>query len=472
MIQDGNHCRSEEFTAMAEDAGSPSFDQAQAPIVSRGAVSVHYNLKALYVLAVLLLTGSIPAPAQSSGTFRLVGLRVVGSKRYEVSEVVRASGLKLSQNITPDGLKEVAGKLGALGIFAQVSYRYQTQGDAMTAEFTVQDATGLLPCTFENFVWFTPEELTDEVRSQLPLFKGYGPQGGTMLDLIAAQLVALLAAKGIHAQVQYSPQGAIGGAVQSMQFREIGVPLPVHKIDFTGVANVDVGLLQEAARPLLDHDYDTSFIQDFSRGSLALVYRRRGYLRVQFGDPAPHLIAGDPTPNAVAVTLPVSEGEKYSLKEIIWSGETVIPYEELAKLIHVAVGSPVDASGLEQDVLTMILFFHPKGYLQADVKSKAILDDATRTAVYQIQIQQGALFRLGKLEIAGMDDAHARTLERRSQLHPGDPYDSTYWNRFLQEVGHELPANSSGWSFKPVQTIHNDTKTVDVRLVFTVRSGQ
>ena len=25
----------------------------------------------------------------------------------------------------------------------------------MTAEFTVQDAPGLLPCTFENFVWLS-----------------------------------------------------------------------------------------------------------------------------------------------------------------------------------------------------------------------------------------------------------------------------------------------------------------------------
>src|SRR5271157_189709 len=457
---------------MTENACPVLFEQPPAPNYSGGVANVHNNLKALRGLAILLITVSTPAPAQNPGTFRLVGLHVVGSKRYGVSEIVRASGLKLSQNITPDGLKEAAGKLGGLGIFSQVSYRYQTQGDAMTADFTVQDAEGLLPCTFENFVWFTPKELRDGVRSQLPLFDGYGPQGGTMLDLIAAQLVALLAARGINAQVQYSAQGGLGGPVLSMQFREVGVPLPVHRIDFTGVANVDAGLLQEAARPLLDHDYDASFIQDFSRGSLALVYRRRGYLRAQFGNPVPSLIAGDPTPNAIAVTLPVSEGEKYSLKEITWSGETVIPYGELAKLTHVAVGSPVDASELEQDVLTMVLFFHPKGYLQADVKSKTLLDDDTHTAIYQIQILQGDLFRLGKLEIAGMDDAHARTLEQRCRLHPGDPYDSTYWNRFLQEVGRELPANSSGWSFKPVQTIHTDTKTVDVRLVFTVRSGQ
>ena len=293
-----------------------------------------------------------------------------------------------------------------------------------------------------------------------------------MLDLIAAQLVALLAARGIYAQVQYSPQGALGGPVQSMQFREIGVPLPVRRIEFTGASKVDQALLQEAARPLMDMDLDPSYIRGFSQGGVGAVYRQRGYLRAQFGDPVPHLMTGDPTPNAVAVVIPVSEGEQYRLKEIAWSGESVIPYAELEKTLHAPVGSPLNAVQLEQDVLALNLLFHPKGYLMADARSKAILDDATHLAIYQIQIRQGDLYRLGKLEIAGLDEALADSLEQRCRLRPGDPYDSTYFNRFLKEVGRQLPASSSGWKLNTVPTIHADTKTVDVRLVFTPGAGQ
>jgi outer membrane protein assembly factor BamA len=256
-----------------------------------------------------------------------------------------------------------------------------------------------------------------------------------------------------------------------MQFREISVPLPVRRIEFTGVTKVDQALLQEAARPLMDKDFDPSYIRGFSRGGVAAVYRQRGYLKAGLGDPVPHLIAEDPTPNAVAVIIPVSEGEQYRLKEITWSGESVIPYADLDKTLHAEMGSPVNAVQLEQDVLALILLFHPKGYLMADTESKAILDDATHLAAYQIQIRQGDLYRLGKLEIAGLDEALAGSLERRCQLRPGDPYNSTYWNRFFQEVGRQLPASSSGWKLNPVSTIHADTKTVDVRLVFTPGGG-
>jgi outer membrane protein assembly factor BamA len=288
-----------------------------------------------------------------------------------------------------------------------------------------------------------------------------------MVDLISAALVAMLEARGIHAQVQATPQGPMGGPAQSIQFQVTGVPIPVRMIEFTGAAKVEVALLQDAASPLLNKDCDASYIRDFSRGAVAAVYRQRGYLRAEFGEPTPRLLTEDPTPNAVSVTIPVTEGDQYRLKEVAWSGDSAIPYTELAKSLHVAVGSPLNAVQLEQDALSLLLLFHPKGYLMAQVTPKAILDDASRSAVYQMQIRQGDLFRLGKLELAGLDDARASSFEQLSRLRPGDPYDATYWYTFLQEVGRNLPKMAPGWIVgNAVQTIHADTKTVDVRFTF------
>jgi len=76
----------------------------------------------------------------------------------------------------------------------------------------------------------------------------------------------------------------------------------------------------------------------------------------------------------------------------------------------------VDAVQLEQAVFALPALFHAKGYLTADVKSKAIRDEATCTVVYQMQMTPGDLFTLGKLEIAGLDDAHVRSIEKLCRL--------------------------------------------------------
>lgn len=421
------------------------------------------------VVAILMLATLAALRAPAADTFRLEGVKVAGSNRYQESEIARAAGLKICGSVTLEGLNEAAGKLASIGVFSKVNYSYTTQGYTLTVVFKVEDAPKLLPCSFENFVWFTPDELQQDLRARVPLYQGYAPPGGKMLEAISAELAALLESRGIHAQVQFGSAAAMGGPVQGMQLRVVGVPIPVRRVEFTGIQKIDPALLQKAALPLIDKDYDGSFIRNFSRRALVGVYHQQGYLRAEFGEPTVRLLAGDPTPNAVVVSTSVSEGEQYSLKEVAWSGESAILYTDLAKSLHVAIGSPANIVQLEQDVLALLLLFHPKGYLQANAKPNAVLDDASRSAVYQIEIRQGDLFRLGKLEIAGLDDTLAAAIEKRSQLRPGDPYDSTYWNRFLQDVVRQLPKNESGWKFQAQPTIRSDTKTVDVRLTFSPR---
>jgi outer membrane protein assembly factor BamA len=104
------------------------------------------------------------------------------------------------------------------------------------------------------------------------------------------------------------------------------------------------------------------------------------------------------------------------------------------------------------------------GYLNADMNLKSVLDDTHHLATYEIQLRQGDQFRLGKLELAGLDEAQAKSLQQLSRLRPGDPYNAYYWSIYLQDVARKLPA---GWTVgNPVQTIHPETKTMDVRFNF------
>jgi outer membrane protein insertion porin family len=411
-------------------------------------------------------------PAQTGRPFKLVSVKVIGSTRYEESEIIRAAGLKLAEAVTPDTLKEAADRLGTAGVFAELHYRYQTRGEELTVQFTVKDATKFLPCTFENFVWLSKDELLSGVRSRVPLFDGQAPPSGELLERVSSALEAMLQERGIQAEVESSPWGRLGGPVERMEFRVVGIPLPVLKVAFTGVQKVDAALLQEAARPLVGKDFGASFIEDFSNSSIASVYRQRGYLQARFGDPVPQLLKGEGPPNSVLVTIPVREGEQYRLKEIAWLGQSVIPYTDLEKSIRLAPGGVVDAVQLDQDVFALPALFWAKGYLAAEVKAKALLDEPTHAAAYQMQINQGDLFTMGKLEIAGLDDAHVRSIEKLCRLHTGDTYDRSYWNTLIQQVSRSLPPSASGWKAGWQETMHADTKTVDVKLTFAPRASR
>lgn len=193
-------------------------------------------------------------------------------------------------------------------------------------------------------------------------------------------------------------------------------------------------------------------------------YYRKGYLDVHFGAPVARILIGATPANSVVVSVPVSEGEKYTLGQVAWSGESSIPYPDLAKLIRIKTGDSFNRLEFEQDVYTMARLFHPKGYRGADVNYKLTLDHSHLTADCALQVRQGPLYHMGSMAIAGVDDSHQQAMLQACPLHKGDPYNSDLLNGFYNVLSKYLPGNNSGWKASLQESVHEDSATVDVRI--------
>lgn len=406
----------------------------------------------------------IALPASPPG--KLIAVHVTGSQRFIEVEIVRASGLAVGKEVSEPALKDAASRLGATGLFAEVKYRYTTRGPDLTAEFQVSDATNLLPCKFENFVWFSDDELRSKLRAQVPLFKGDIPPSGNQQEKVAAALEALLKARGIKGRVQSTPQGRIGGPVEAIQFQVEGIAIPVQEVEFKGAAQIEAAVLQAAVQPLLGKNYEQTFVSSFAVGNLTPLYGQRGYLRVAFGSASARIVKANAAGTSVAVTIPISEGQQYRLREIHWTGNAVVASSELAKSIHLNPGEPVNTTQLQTDLEGVQDAYAAKGYLLAAVTSKPTLDDSARTASYELLVREGDLFRMGKLEIVGIEPFRAASLRKNCRLKQGDPYDKTYWKEFIQDSGRYLAVAPAGWQVEFKHTVNQTAKTVDVTIGF------
>ena len=82
---------------------------------------------------------------------------------------------------TSEKLQEIADGLVHLGVFSRVNFRFTVKNRRATVNFELEDAAAV-PVMFENFPWFTDEELADEIRQGVPLFDGSAPRDGTLLE--------------------------------------------------------------------------------------------------------------------------------------------------------------------------------------------------------------------------------------------------------------------------------------------------
>jgi outer membrane protein assembly factor BamA len=354
--------------------------------------------------------------------FNLARVVVTGSQRYREEDLVRATGLTVNTQVTSDDLQNAANHLGNSGAFATVQFLFKPAVGArgVEADFQVTDAEKYLPAVFENFVWFSDQDLQDALHQAVPLFEGNIPNSGTMSDDVSAALRKFLAAKGLPSEISYIMSATFGGLPTAYKFKVADANLKISDVMLIGAARMTTEQLAKAVASLKGTDYLRSDVAIVLEKNLTPIYQQRGYLKFAIAEIKPKV----DEKSQVTVEATLSEGEQYRLAGLSWSGNTLISSDDLTKHITLKTGNPVDALQLDRDLAQVRKLYGKFGREAVSIKPlPAFVND---TVSYAFQVTEGDLYRMGKLEIEGVEPEQAHKLEQIWKLAEGQPYDATY----------------------------------------------
>jgi len=436
--------------------------------------------KTALVLLLSCLLGFATAAAQRSAgstktspiaSYRLIGLKVTGTQRYTEKEILPASGLALGQNVAEADFKEAARRLGDTGLFTDVvySFSFSPAGTKLEFQLTDTEASKLVPAHFENFVWFTDAQLLTEIQRRVPLFKLLMPVAGTMSDHVEEALQAVLDERKIPARVDYlreAPQE--GGSLIGISYRVEVLEIRIRNVEFPGATPDQLPQLQAAARKLMGAPYMRSSLAQVARIEFMPVCLQRGYLKASFADSQARVVTQSAAEVEVDAILPLTPGKIYSTSGVDWKGNTVFPADNLGRQIHLPTGQPADAVHLVSDLEKVAKLYHTKGYMAARITPKPLLDDDHSTVHYDLNVLEGDQFKMGEFEIIGLDSQAKAHLQAAWKLSEGQPYDSEYYKKFLEETSRFVPA-AVPWDIKVHEAVNEKDKTVDVTIRFIAR---
>jgi outer membrane protein assembly factor BamA len=406
----------------------------------------------------LFIACLLPAAAGAADHFNLARIMVTGSQRYREDELVRATGLTVNTQVTADDLQNAANRLGNSGAFASVQFLFKPAVGAkgVEADFQVTDAEKYLPALFENFVWFSDQDLQEALHQAVPLFKGELPSSGSMSDDISVALGKFLASKGLPNEISYMMAAKFGGPATAYKFRVADANLKVSDVVLMGAEKMAPEQLAKAVAPLKGTDYMRSDVAVVLEKNLSPIYQQRGYLKFAIIEIKPQ---GD-NKSQVTVKATLSEGEQYRLTGVSWTGNTLISSDELTKRITLKQGAPVDALQLESDLAQVRKLYGKFGREAVSIKPVPVF---TGDAVsYTFQVTEGDLYRMGKLEIEGVEPEQAHKLEQIWKMAEGAPYDATYVHEFIANTVVKVPGHK--WAWRMFEQIDDLQKTVNVRL--------
>ena len=401
--------------------------------------------KAALIFSLLLLAaGGIFVPralsqqASSSAPGRLAKIEFKGLERIKQEQAVAASGLKIGQAIDVDILDAASQSLIDSGLFKKLSSRYHVDKGQVTVTFTVEEARAGVPVVFDNFIWFTEEELLAAIRRDVPAFDGTAPESGNLTDQIARSLERLLKERNIQGQVEYRPSADPSGQNAKQVFSVTGVPLPLCSISFPGAGGIPEGELVKSSKPLMTNDYSQEFVTEFAKNNLLQLYQEKGHLRAKFLNPTVKPASSKDCKDGVDVTLPVAEGLVYNWSTVAWEGNSMLNASELEAALGMKPGEVANGVKFAEGLKAVREAYGRRGFVAMRAKPEPNFDEAGRRVSYRIAITEGPQFRMGSFTINGLSEAETERLKSKWKLLPGEVYDASQLKSFLARATPEI----------------------------------
>src|SRR5258706_8395347 len=423
----------------------------------------------------LLLPAAFPACAQTPEPAASAPLREVhaeGEKLLTEAQVITITGLLPGAQIGKDDLKAAADKLVQSGLFAKVSYNFQTKVAGVLVTYHVEESPRI-PVYFDNIPWFSDLALSDAIRAKFPFFDGTLPEAGAAVDEAVEAVKELLTSRGVQGLLGHTVIANPNGEGNVQEIHIEGAAIEIAKLEFSDPSLKDSKAVQQHLSEILGKPDSRMTIDLFLSEAIRPIYLQQGFLRAKLGPPEVRL-TGDPNqklPSQIPVYVPIAPGAVYRGKGVHWTGNTLVSEFTLSGLLGLKQGDIADGMQIEAAWDRAREEYAHRGYLEAKVDPAPAYDEQAHTVFYSVSIQEGPQYRFGKMILTGISPAAERKLQNVWPFPAGAIFDKAKFEELLaklqthqEQVFGELPVhyeNVGHW-------LQTDTSknTVDVLLDF------
>jgi outer membrane protein assembly factor BamA len=421
--------------------------------------------------ALLLLAPLAAAHAQysiASVTFR-------HADPYAPAELLAVSGLEAGQLLTVDSLGNAAHHLLDTGLFADATIDYTGTGKArgIVVDLKPIPLDKLLPASFENFVWFTPDELTAGIHAHVPLYRGAASDAGTLPDDIQSALQQMLAAKGITATLSHTilePTNEHPLRVISFRIDQPSVRLTTVHLSMLAPQEAAAALtpgLQQAVNLAPRHPFNEGLSGLTLEDLLLEPFRRAGYIQSSLDNLQRTVVPSPSDPNLFLLTYTarIVTGDPYKVSTLTWNPTPLYSAADFARDNKLHPGDLANESDLAKTEAAIAKAYLLQGYLDVYVVSHPLPDATAHTVAYTFEPIPGEIYHLKTVNVTGLSPQALQQFNADWLMKPGDPYSDQAVNAFLAKHIAQPLFHTYAGGFKAVGD--PATHEVDLTLTFT-----
>ncbi len=161
-----------------------------------------------------------------------------------------------------------------------------------------------------------------------------------------------------------------------------------------------------------------TFLQDLA--NLERFYVSQGFLDadVEMDD-----INLSPDSGSVEILIGIYEGDRWAIESVTFTGEHVIPEDELRALVMLDRGNPFVVSSVEQDRRVISEEYARRSYLDARVSQEVTRDDERRLVAIDYTITEREHATIASIDVEGDEKIRKFVVERELTFREGELFD-------------------------------------------------
>jgi outer membrane protein insertion porin family len=165
--------------------------------------------------------------------------------------------------------------------------------------------------------------------------------------------------------------------------------------------------------------------------SLRSFYLDRGYIEFSIDSTQ---VSISPDKENIYITVNMTEGEKYTVKSILFAGDLIVPEEELAALNQVEVGAVFSREKLTETTKLISDRLGDEGYAFAAVNAVPELDSENNEVALTLYIDPGRRVYIRRINISGNADTRDAVIRRELRQFESAWYSTQKLNRSRQRI--------------------------------------
>ena len=408
---------------------------------------------ALRVLATLILFCAVTM-AQDNGV--IVGIEIHGNRRIPQETIKQRMFTRPGDVYDQAGVERDFMSLWNAGYFDDLRIEREETTKGWILHVYVKEKPTIREIKYVGLNSVSQSDVLDKFKERKVGLSQESQFDPTKVKKAEVVIKELLAAHGrqfatVTTEIRQIPPAAVG---VTFSIKE-GPKVKVGRIKFEGNKKVNARYLRAAmknSKPigiphsiflenLFSRTYDaTKLDEDAERVRFA--FQDKGYFKAIVEDPKTK-IRDTSSINwffplhhkhgkVVDITMPVEEGERYKLKEIVFSGNKALNNNAaLRKMFKIKDGDWFNRTVIGKGLDDMRKAYSSYGYINFTPLPNTEVDDEKKTITLKIDIDEGQQFYVRRIEFVGNSTTRDKVIRRELALDEGNIYNGQLWELSL-----------------------------------------